>query len=143
MPGRRDEALRHLENVPLFSALSKKDLQQVAKLSTELAVKAGTELVDQGRAGTEFFLIMSGTATVKRNGRKIATLGPGQFFGELALLDRGPRSASVVAEGDMDVLVVSAREFGGMLDEVPGVATKLLAGLAARLREADTKAVSL
>lgn len=139
--GKTSEALDHLAKVPLFASLGKKQLQQVAKLSTELPVEAGRELVDQGRLGQEFFLILEGTATVKRNGRKVATLGPGQYFGELSLLDRGPRSASVVADTKMDLLVLSTREFGGLLDEVPGIAPKILATMAQRLREADTKAL--
>ena len=72
--------------------------------------------------------------------KEIATLGPGQYFGELALLDRGPRSATVIAKSDMDVLVLGQREFTGVLDEVPTLAHKLLTSMAQRLREADAKA---
>jgi CRP-like cAMP-binding protein len=138
---RRNEHLDHLANVPLFASLSKRDLEKVAKASDEVEVKAGRVLVDQGRPGHEFFLILDGKAAVKRNGRKTAELGPGQYFGELALLDRGPRSASVEALSDMRVLVLGQREFSGVLDDVPGMAHKILGTMAQRLREADTKAV--
>jgi CRP/FNR family transcriptional regulator, cyclic AMP receptor protein len=74
-------------------------------------------------------------------GRKVAELGPGKFFGDLALLDRAPRNATVVAETPMEVLVLGQREFAALIDEVPGFAHKLLAGLARRLREADAKSV--
>jgi CRP/FNR family cyclic AMP-dependent transcriptional regulator len=77
---------------------------------------------------------------VTRNGKKVATLGAGGHFGELALLDRRPRSASVVSETDMDVLVMSQRQFNGLLESVPTIARKLLSALATRLREADAKA---
>ena len=132
--------LDHLASVPLFSACSKKDLQRIARASDEVGVKAGRVLVDQGRTGHEFFLVIDGQASVRRNDRKVATVGPGQFFGELSLLDRGPRSASVVADTDMTLLVLGQREFSAVLDDVPEMAHKLLAAMARRLREADTKA---
>jgi CRP/FNR family transcriptional regulator, cyclic AMP receptor protein len=135
--------LDHLARVPLFSALSKKDLQRVAKASDEIDVEPGRVIVDQGRTGHEFFLIIDGKAAVKRNNRKVTELGPGQYFGELALLDRGPRSASVVAETPMTLLVLGQREFNGVLDGVPGMASKVLSTMAQRLREADSKAASV
>ena len=137
----RTSAADQLANVPLFSALSKRDLQRVAKASDEVAIEAGRTLVEQGRTGHEFFLILEGEAVVRRNNRKVATLGPGQHFGELAILDRGPRSASVIAETDMRVLVLGQREFVGVLDSIPGMASKLLTTMAQRLREADSRAV--
>ena len=130
----------HLSNVPLFSALSTRDLQKIARASDEVAVPKGKVLVEQGQTGREAFVILDGKAAVKRNGRKIATLGPGDQFGELALLDRGPRTMSVEAETDLDVLVLGQREFAGVIDEVPGLAQKLLASLAARVRELDDRA---
>lgn len=141
MRGRSDH-LDHLAQVPMFSACSKKDLQTISRASDEVTVASGKTLVEEGKPGHEFFLIVAGKATVHRNGRKIAALGEGQYFGELALLDRGPRSATVKADGDMTVLVLGQREFSGVLDEVPGLARKLLQGMATRLREADAKAVS-
>ena len=137
----KTSAADQLANVPLFSSLSKKDLQRVAKASTEVPFEAGKTLVDQGRTGHEFFLILEGAAVVKRNTRRIAELGPGQYFGELAILDRGPRSASVVASTDMRCLVLGQREFLGILDSIPGMAHKILTLMAQRLREADTRAI--
>jgi CRP/FNR family transcriptional regulator, cyclic AMP receptor protein len=138
---RRDAFLDHLAEVPLFSALSKKDLQLVARNAEDVKVDAGKVLVSEGSAGTEFFVIVDGKARVTRRGKKIAELGPGGFFGDLALLDRAPRNATVVAETPMEVLVLGQREFAALIDEVPGFAHKLLAGLARRLREADAKSV--
>jgi CRP/FNR family cyclic AMP-dependent transcriptional regulator len=137
----KDNHLQKLAEVPLFAAASQKDLQKIAKASDELTVKKGRVLVDQGRPGHEFFLILDGEASVRRNNRKVAALGPGQYFGELSLLDRGPRTASVVAESDMRVLVLGQREFLGVLDDVPGLAYKILRIMAHRLRESDLKNV--
>lgn len=137
----KDTYLDHLAEVPLFSAASRKDLQKIARASDEVEVKAGRVLVDQGRPGHEFFLILEGNASVRRNNRKVAQLGPGQYFGELSLLDRGPRTATVVADTPMRVLVLGQREFLGVLDDVPGLAYKILRIMAARLREADLKNV--
>ena len=138
----RDIYLDHLAQVPLFSTCSRKDLQKLGKASDEIAVKEGKVLVEEGKPGHEFFLIEDGTAEVRRKNRKVATLGRGQFFGELSLLDRGPRSATVIADTDMTLVVLGQREFLGVIDEVPAMAHKLLAALAGRLREADSRALS-
>lgn len=135
----RTEHLEQLAKQPLFSACSKKELQRIARAVDEVSVDAGRVLVDQGQAGREAFIVLSGSATVKRNGRKIATLGEGEQFGELALLDHGPRTASVVADTPMRLLVISSRSFAAVLDDVPTLANKLLAALATRIRELDRK----
>ena len=127
----------------MFSTCSRKDLQKLGKASDEIEVKQGKVLVEEGKPGHEFFLIEDGTAEVRRNNRKVATLARGQFFGELSLLDRGPRSATVIANTDMTLVVLGQREFLGVIDEVPAMAHKLLAALAGRLREADTAAAAL
>jgi CRP-like cAMP-binding protein len=137
-----DPKLEHLAQVQMFSTLNKKELRLISKAADIVDLKAGTEIVTEDTIGHEFYLVLSGEATVRRNGRKVATLGPGSYFGELALLDRGPRSATVIANTDMEVVVISQREFMSVLDQVPPVSTKLLASMAARLREADTKAVT-
>ena len=90
--------------------------------------------MSEGAAGAEFFVILEGTAKVTRHGQEVATLGPGDFFGDLALLDRAPRNATITAETPMELVVLGQREFAGLIDEVPGFAHKLLAGLARRLR---------
>lgn len=139
---RKDSKLEQLGRVPMFSALNKRELQTVGRASEEITVAAGKVLCEEGKPGHEFYLILSGTAAVKRGKRKVATLGAGKCFGEISLLDRGPRNATVVAETDLDVLVLGQREFSGVLDEVPGVAHKLLSYMATRLRESDAKAYS-
>jgi CRP/FNR family cyclic AMP-dependent transcriptional regulator len=129
----------YLAGVPLFAGLSGGDLQQVAQAGDEIQAEAGRELVTEGRVGREFFLILDGEATVRRGGKEVAKLGPGQYFGELSLLHRGPRSASVTADTDMTLFVLGQREFAGLVDSMQGLAAKLLTGLAQRLREADAK----
>lgn len=133
--------LDKLAQVPMFSACSKKDLQVIGRASDEVTIAEGKTIVEEGKPGHEFFLILEGDAVVSRNGRKVTTLGPGEYFGELALLDRGPRSATVKAASDIRVLVLGQREFAGVLDEVPGLARKLLTTMAGRLRESDNKAL--
>jgi CRP-like cAMP-binding protein len=137
-----DRKLDHLSHVQMFSSLNKKELGMISRAADVVKVPAGTEIVTEGTIGHEFYLVMAGEAAVRRNGRKVTALGPGRYFGELALLDKGPRSATVIAETNMDLVVIGQREFMGVLDEVPAVAHKLLVSMAARLREADTKAVS-
>lgn len=138
---RKDDFTEHLAQVPLFSACSKKELQMLAKRAEDVKVDAGKVLVSEGSAGAEFFVILEGSAKVSRHGQEVATLGPSQFFGDLALLDRAPRNATVTATTPMELVVLGQREFSALIDEVPGFAHKLLAGLARRLREYDAKTV--
>lgn len=125
--------------LPLFSSCSKRELTRIARAGDEVHIDAGKMLVDQGEMGREAFVILSGRAAVKRKGRKIAELGPGDPVGELALLDRGPRTASVVATTDLTVFVLSTRGFNAVLDDSPGLSRKLLAFLAGRVRDLDSK----
>jgi len=129
-----------LSKIWLFSTSSAKDLRTIRKALEEVAVPPGRILCEQGTIGREFFLIVKGEASVKRNGRKVAILGPGQYFGELALLDRRPRSATITSETEMKLLVLGQRQFNGVLDSVPALSRKMLAAMATRLREADEKA---
>lgn len=133
--------LERLARVPLFSSLSQRDLQRIAARATSHRAHAGEELTREGRPGFEFFVIGDGRAVVRRKGRKVASLKKGDFFGELALLERVPRNATVVAETDMELWVLDGREFGAVLREVPEIAVKLLAGLAKRLSAADAKTI--
>jgi CRP-like cAMP-binding protein len=135
---RPDPFVETLATVPLFSACSKKELGLVAKGAERLDAAPGKVIVSEGSAGAEFFVILSGTARVERSGRQVATLGAGAFFGDLALLDRAPRNASVIAESPMQLAKVGQRVFDELLD-VPGFSKKLLAGLARRLRAEDAK----
>jgi CRP/FNR family transcriptional regulator, cyclic AMP receptor protein len=136
MPGKKQH-LEHLRGVSLFVSCTDKELAKIAKASDEVSVAAGTTFVDQGQTGREAFVLLSGSATVRRNGKKIATLGPGAVIGELALLDRGPRTASVTADVDSAVLVIDQRHFTPILDEVPTLSHKILAGLAGKIRDLD------
>jgi CRP-like cAMP-binding protein len=135
----RPQAL-DLRSIWLFSGCTASELRKIRGSLDEVEVPKGKVLVEEGRVGLECFLIVSGTATVTRNGKKVATLGPGSHFGELALLDRRPRSATVVSDTDMDVLVLSQRQFNSVIESVPSISRKLLAAMAGRLREADAKA---
>lgn len=131
--------LDHLAKVDIFQALSKKELGLLGRLAETVDIDAGYPLVREGATGREFFVISQGTATVKRGNKKVASLGPGDFFGELALLDGHPRNASVIADGPMTVVVLGQREFLGALHDAPTLALKLLKGMARRLRDADQK----
>jgi CRP/FNR family transcriptional regulator, cyclic AMP receptor protein len=135
----RDAYLEQIGSIGLFSALSRKELARVAKASDEVKVKAGHELARQGDIGREMFVLVEGEATVRRNGRKVTTLGPGASVGELSLLDRGPRTATVTCDSDCTVLVLGTREFTSLLDEVPGITHKVLSRLAAWVRDLDSQ----
>lgn len=135
----REQYLNHLAKVPLFSGCTNKELRDIARATVELTIDEGKEFVTQGDVGREAFIIVEGMADVLRGGQKIATLGPGDCVGELALLDHGPRTATVVAATPLTVLVLGPREFSGLLDEVPALNHKMLAALASRVRELDSK----
>ena len=129
-----------LGQIWLFSACSGTQLRTIRRSVEEVQVPAGKVLCEEGAVGREFFFIVDGTATVRRGGRKAATLSPGQYFGELALLDRKPRSATIVADTPMTLLVLDQRHFNGLLDAIPALSHKLLVAMAGRLREADQRA---
>lgn len=131
----------HLTRIPLFSGCSRRDLHQLASATDEIRLAEGTELTRQGDIGREAFVILSGTAEVRRDDVAIAALGPGDVVGELALLDGGPRSATVVATTDMDVLVLTRPAFNAVLDQVPTLAHRLLVTVARRLRSVEDPTV--
>ena len=133
----RRELASGLAAVPLFWACSKRDLQIVARHTEVVEVPPGTAVVEEGGKGDAFFFILEGEAAVRRRGRTVATLGPGRFFGELALLDPAPRDATVVAVSPLTVGVLGARVFRAIVRDVPAMSEKLLRGMAQRLREAD------
>jgi CRP/FNR family transcriptional regulator, cyclic AMP receptor protein len=129
--------LQYLAQVPLFSSCSTRDLGKIAKAADRINMVAGTTIITQGTAGKQAFVILSGSATVKRNGKKIAAVQAGAIVGELSLLDRGSRTATVVCDTDCELLVVDARHLFAVIDEVPAMAHKLLAALATRIRDLD------
>jgi CRP/FNR family cyclic AMP-dependent transcriptional regulator len=130
-----------LSRIPIFSECSNRELRAISKLVTPVEVRAGKVLTREGDPGREFMIIASGTATVRRNGRKIATLGPGDFFGELAVLAGVPRTATVTADTEMVVEALNRQEFSSLLDESPSLAKKILVGAVKRLYENDTKSL--
>lgn len=133
----KKQHLDSLKNVALFSNCSKKELEKVARASDEITMTEGTLIMDQGQMGREAFVIVEGEVTVKRNSRKVTTLGPGDVVGEMSLLDRGPRTASVIAATDVTLLVIDSRRFLAVIDDIPAISHKLLAALANRIREFD------
>lgn len=136
----RERHLDHLAAVPLFAGCTRRELETIARATVEVNLEQGREFVTQGDVGREAFIIVEGTADVLRGGHKIATLGAGEAVGELALLDHGPRTASVVAATPMIVLVLGPREFSAVLDKVPTLTHKVLAALASRVRQLDNEA---
>lgn len=130
---RHDEKIDHLQNIPLFAGLSRKELRFLAQQTSETSVKKGSTLVKQGETGQEAMIVEDGTADVLRDGEKVDDLGPGDFFGEMSLINHMPRNADVVATSDMDLLVMDAREFSSVLSEYPEVAVKILETVVERL----------
>jgi CRP-like cAMP-binding protein len=126
-----------LATIPLFSDLSAKQLASVDALVTAVDVAAGRELIRQGEAGREFFLVVTGEAEVRRDGALVATRGPGSFFGEIALLLDQPRNASVVATTDMTIEVIDRQDFRRLLEQYPDLYAPLLEATTRRLAELE------
>ena len=137
---RLDQFEARLANVPLFRACSKQDLRHIARLADYDTCRAGDVLVREGRRGNELYVIVNGEAEITRDGVTIATLKPGDYFGELAVLRPAPRTATVTATSDMDVLIVTARELAILVSDIPLFARKLLTGMAGRVQDADAQA---
>jgi CRP/FNR family transcriptional regulator, cyclic AMP receptor protein len=135
------DTVSQLAKVPLFSDCSQRDLQTIARVVREIPHTAGTIIAREGEPGVGLFIIMDGTADVTIGGSKKATLGPGDFFGEIALLDGGPRTATVTAKSDVALLGLTEWVFRGLMAEHPSIALKTLQQMAARLRSA-TKAAT-
>jgi CRP/FNR family transcriptional regulator, cyclic AMP receptor protein len=133
----RSQKVEVLKSVPLLSYLTKRQLEEVARHADELDVDTGHVLAREGSRGHDMFVIVRGTATVSRQGEVLASLRAGDVVGEMSLLDGKPRSASVVADEPMTVLVISAREFEPLLGEIPELSVRLLKAMAQRLRAAD------
>ncbi len=127
--------------MPLFSRCTKKELTLLSRLTTTITIPAGRVVARQGQLGREFIVIVNGKATVTIDAQTVATLGPGDFFGELALLDGGPRTATVTADTDLVAEVMSHQEFASLLMGAPNVTRGILKGVAARLRAADANLV--
>jgi CRP-like cAMP-binding protein len=130
------EGMRELARVPIFSELSPRQLRRVLRSTEEYRYRDGSEFVREGARSEQLFVILEGRARVRRRGRTVARLGPGDFFGEISLLDGGPRSADVVADTDVTMLGLTAWVFRGVLEQYPSIAQKMLVSMAGRLRGA-------
>lgn len=133
MPLRSDAKTNLLKKVPLFSGCSKSELRALARSADELDLREGTVITREGRAGREFFVLIDGTAEVTKKGKKVARLGAGDWFGEIALLTNSPRTATVTATSPVDVLVITDRSFRSVVETMPSIALKILASVSARL----------
>jgi CRP/FNR family transcriptional regulator, cyclic AMP receptor protein len=140
---RKQDGIELLKSVWLFERCTKNELKAIQGIATPLSVLAGTVLTRQGERGREFFVIVAGKAEATRGGVSIATLGPGSFFGEMALLDRKPRTATVTAIEATTVLVVTEQSFSALVETVPSVDRKMLAVLAERLRDIESRYVPI
>lgn len=130
-----DEKLEHLRRVPLFSKLGRGDLERVSQLTDEIEVGLDAILTEQGQTGHEFFVVLDGRLMVLDGHTPIAMLGPGDFFGEIALVESRPRTATVRAEGIARLMVIGHREFHALMDEFPGIRRAVMDALAERVRQ--------
>ena len=133
---------QRLAKVPMFSGCTKRELEAIARAVKEVQHAEGHVIAREGDRGVGFFLITEGTATVSVGGKPRSRLGPGDFFGEIALLDRGPRTATVSSTSPIRLLGLTAWVFRGLIEEHPSIGLKLLEGVAERLREASSDATS-
>ena len=130
----RPDLVTMLGSVPLFSSLTTRQRKSIADSGKERSYPAGASIVKLGDKGVGFYLVLEGKANVRKENRSLATLGPGQFFGEMALFDEQPRTADVVAESPTRVLVLSSWEFWGALSKEPEVLRALMQEMVRRLR---------
>lgn len=137
MKAKRDKHTDLLAGVPLFEELSKKDLKELLETSKEVSFAPGRTIVEEGTTGVAFHMILEGTARVSVKGRTKAKLKAGDYFGEISLIDRGPRSATVSAETQVHTLTIASWNFLALIDHSPVLARKLLAGLCKRIRETE------
>ena len=134
---RTSETVDLLSKVPIFSGLSKKELQRIAESVKEVAHREGAVLAREGESGLGFFLITDGTARAEVGGRARTRMGPGDFFGEISLLDGGPRTATVLAETPVRTLALTQWVFKSLIENNPSIASKMLKVMASRLRSSS------
>jgi CRP-like cAMP-binding protein len=133
---RRNAKVELLRDVPLFSGCSQKELGQISALADEIYQPDGTMLIEEGTRAREFFVLIEGTVDIRRRGRRLCTMGKGDFFGEIALVTKTPRSATVKATSRVRLLVITGQAFQRLLSETPAIQGKVLLALAARLAPA-------
>jgi CRP-like cAMP-binding protein len=129
-----DQKLDLLRRVPLFAGLANREVEEIGRLTDTIDLPAGRELTHEGGYGAEFFVIVEGTVEVERDGRHLRTLEAGDFFGEIALIDGGPRTATVRTTGPVRLLMLGHREFHSLLDRFPKIQVSVLKALAERVR---------
>jgi len=134
---RRDAKIELIKAVPLFAHCSKSELGSIALLADEIDMPEGKALTTEGQPGREFFVLVEGTADVRRKGRKINTMSSGDFFGEIALVSNRPRTATVTATSPMRLLVVTDRALRELMRKMPSIQSKVLAALAERVPADD------
>jgi len=134
-----DQKIELLKSVWLFSGCSIKELRRLGSATERVTIPDKTVIMTEGRSGHELFIILEGKATATINGRFVADLETGSFFGELALVSDGPRSATVVADGPIEALLLTRSHFTSLIDSTPSVARKILEVMGARLRDADER----
>jgi len=134
------DVVETLGDVPLFTGVKPKELKKLAGRMQERTFSEGETITTEGKSGIGFFVIEDGNATVSIDGKIIRTLGPGEYFGDIALIDSGPRSATIVATTDLRCQGLTAWEFRPFIEDHPEVAWQMLETLAARLREAEQRA---
>jgi CRP/FNR family cyclic AMP-dependent transcriptional regulator len=134
---RKNAKIDLIKRVPLFAQCSRKELAEVAGVADEIDLRQGKELTTQGRPGREFIVLVEGEAEVRKNGRKLRTLKDGDFFGEIALVTKRPRTATVVAKTPVRVLVITDRSFQSLLEHSPSIRVKVLQALAERVAGDD------
>jgi CRP/FNR family cyclic AMP-dependent transcriptional regulator len=130
---RANDKAKLIGSAPIFQRVSKRDLGLIARLADELDLREGKDLTVEGKPGREFFVLLEGTADVRRKGRKVNTMNAGDFFGEIALITDQPRTATVTAATPVRVLVIRARDFRELLRKTPSMQEKVLQALAQRL----------
>ena len=130
---RRDAKVELLKSVPLFADCTKAELRALARSTDEIDLREGTVMTREGRPGREFFVLIQGAARVTQNGRKIADLKDGDWFGEIALITDRPRTATVTATSAVDVLVITDRQFRSVVETMPSIALKVLSTVGDRL----------
>jgi CRP-like cAMP-binding protein len=136
--GDKGSLIDRLRGVPWFAACTEEQLETVVRLAERLHIDEGEVVLREGRLGRELFVILEGSVVVTRTGHVVNEWGAGDYFGELAAIEGVPRTATVTAKTDLDVLIVGPREFEAMMD-IPGVRNALLVGMARRIRQADDK----
>lgn len=129
----------YLSRVPMFSSCTPEQLDRLAELGDAIAVPDGRAIVSEGDAGESFFVLTSGKVRIERGGREVATLGAGDYFGELALFDPSPRNATVTAVGQVSLVAMTREAFLRALDQAPAVRDALLHGMARRIHELDAR----